>query len=134
MGALMGFLGVSTIQSGEINWVLVLTISSIFLINYGKKNISKQTERISRIRICVYSVLRPSRERSDFIAHDTKGRIVSLVICQVIIAGFLLTDVYVFTTKESVIAKALAAVSFVIFMLMTLMILKSISILKDNPE
>jgi len=37
MGGLMGILGVSTIQSGEINWMLVLAISSIFLINYRKK-------------------------------------------------------------------------------------------------
>lgn len=34
IGVLIGITGVSTIQNGEINWVLVLFISAIWLINH----------------------------------------------------------------------------------------------------
>ncbi|HLQ97467.1 MAG TPA: hypothetical protein VK135_02125 [Candidatus Dormibacteraeota bacterium] len=34
IGVLIGIMGVSTIQNGEINWVLVLLTSAIWLINH----------------------------------------------------------------------------------------------------
>jgi len=48
-----------------------------------------------------------------------------LVISQIIIIGFLVVDLYLIFNKDSIIAKSLAAASFVMFIFLLLMSLRN---------
>ncbi|PIC99461.1 hypothetical protein [Sporosarcina sp. P29] len=56
--------------------------------------------------------------------------IIGFAIAYIIIIMFLVTDIYVFISKDSIIAKTLAAVSFIGFMFLITPIIKLIPKLK----
>ncbi|WP_085523737.1 hypothetical protein [Tuberibacillus sp. Marseille-P3662] len=65
-----------------------------------------------------------SKQRNEII-----GSIVSIII----IIGFLCLDLYNFFNKDSIVAKSLAAGSFIVFMFLFILFLKSV-LNQKGPE
>ncbi|MFD1415153.1 hypothetical protein [Oceanobacillus jeddahense] len=61
---------------------------------------------------------------------DKGDEIVGFAISYIIVIIFLMTDVYVFFSEDSIVAKSLAVISFIGFMLLITPIIKLIPRLK----
>jgi len=55
-----------------------------------------------------------------------KNRRISLIISQIMIIAFLILDVILFITKDSIFNRSLAAISFIMFLFLFIMFLRAL--------